>query len=941
LMEADNGEGGIEAARSVQPDCIVLDDQLPDMEGADVLAALAGPGGVMPCAVVMLTGSSNGTTAARLLSAGALDYLSKIRLDDESLRRAINGSVDRFRLMAAQRASEARNAQLAAIVAASNDAIISFGHDRSVLTWNTGAVELFGYSEAQAVGRSIDELIVSDDMQAESRQIFDAIKEGKEFARFETERQHMDGTRVPVDVTVSPMLDGQGTLRGFSVVFRDITQRRDAEKALRDREHELAQAQRIGRIGGYRIELRDGKIIAHRSPEYLAIHGLPPDTQDETHAEWVARIHPDDRHRVNVTFLGAIERQTDFSFEYRIIRPSDGEVRWLSAIGEVERDSLGRMVGVTGVHADITERYLAARALREREAELAQAQRIGRLGSFRAEIRNGIVAATRSPEFLRIHGLPPEATNETHESWKKRIHPDDFDRVVGAFWEAVETRSNYTVEYRIVRADNGESRWVSNSIEFEPDAPGGVVRLFGTHTDITERKRAEERIRLAQVAGEIGLFERDFVAKVTRWSPEIRRLYGYDDEGAAELAFDYAFEHHIHPNDKPAHDANRQAFMASPERHFNFEFRIIRKDGEVRWILARGEMQRDADGRPLVAMGINMDITKRKRMEQALAASEAYNRRLLEASPDCVKVIDLEGRVQQMNCNGQCVMEIDDFEMVRGRPWHELWPEVSRAHIATAIRDALAGGTGRFVGFCPTAKGTPKWWDVAVNTVPGADGKPVALLAASRDITEIRRSQEQIELLVREVTHRSKNLLGVVQAIARQTVTHSTLETFGKSFADRINALASSHDLLVQSDWAGVDLADLVRSQLTPFQGDLEKQIRVQGPKLRISAAAAQSIGMAVHELATNAVKYGALSQDDGQVEIEWSARGAPADRTFSMSWSERNGPPVTPPTRRGFGTTVVDYLVKSSLDAQVVLEYAPSGVVWRIECAAGRILEA
>ena len=684
LSEADNGEHGLAAVAGLQPDCIVLDYKLPDMDGEEILAALAGPDGLMPCAVVMLTGPSNVTTAARLMRAGALDTLSKDRLDEDNLRRAVDGAVHRFQLIAAQRTTDARNAQLAAIVAASTDAIISVGMARRVLTWNAGAMELIGYGEAEVVGRNVDDLIVPQELQAELFQIYDAVENGRQSVLLQSELRHKDGSRIPVELTVSPIVGERDGVRGFSVVFRDISERLRAEKAVRRSESQLRLSLKAANAGVWSWDLADRSI--YWSPETFALYALTPSDAPPTIEEWGRLIHPDDRGHVE----------------------------------NASRDAI-----------------------------------VGRVGEFRCE------------------------------------------------------------------------------------------------------------------------------------------------------------------------------------------FRVIAQDESVRWIEAVGSVDRDENDRVVRMSGINTDVTHRKGIEHALAASEAYNRRLLEASPDCLKFIDLDGRVQKMNSNGQCLMEIDNFETVCGQHWQSLWPDESRSLIEDAITDALAGTTGRFVGFCPTEKGTPKWWDVAVNAVPGVDGRPIGLLAASRDITERKRTDEQIQVLVREVTHRSKNLLGVVQAVARQTVTHSTLETFDRSFSERINALAASHDLLVASDWQGVDLAELVRSQLQPFCGEIDAQIRLHGPDVRVSSAAAQTLGMALHELATNAAKYGALSRPDGQVEIVWDMSGTCADRVFTMTWRELNGPPVTAPARRGFGTTVVSHLVKSSLEAEVRLDYAPSGVVWRIECGSARVLDA
>jgi two-component sensor histidine kinase/CheY-like chemotaxis protein len=193
---------------------------------------------------------------------------------------------------------------------------------------------------------------------------------------------------------------------------------------------------------------------------------------------------------------------------------------------------------------------------------------------------------------------------------------------------------------------------------------------------------------------------------------------------------------------------------------------------------------------------------------------------------------------------------------------------------------------------------------------------------------------EHIGQLLKEMDHRSKNIMNVVQAIARQTAIASPGE-FVPRFSERIQTLATSHDLLVKSHWQGVDLSDLIRGQLGHFSGLLDRRIKPGGPALQLSVAAAQILGMVLHELATNAVKYGALSNDTGHVEISWGV-----NEEFALDWSERGGPNVAPPGRRGFGSTVIQAMAESSLDGRVDLDFAPAGLRWRVVCPASKVLE-
>jgi len=226
--------------------------------------------------------------------------------------------------------------------------------------------------------------------------------------------------------------------------------------------------------------------------------------------------------------------------------------------------------------------------------------------------------------------------------------------------------------------------------------------------------------------------------------------------------------------------------------------------------------------------------------------------------------------------------------------------------------------------------------DVSISVAPMHDeaGRLVGISAIVRDIGARKARERHIDFLMRELAHRSKNLLAVVQAIAGQTARHSpSLQEFQVRFSQRVHALGRSQDLLVTRDWKSANLAELVRSQLEPFTDAANARVDMRGPELELRPDLVHSITLAVHELATNAAKYGALSVPEGRVAITWELNGAPTgERHFRMSWHETNGPPVSPPARKGFGHVVISDIVASSLRGEVTLEYAPEGLRWTLD---------
>ena len=218
----------------------------------------------------------------------------------------------------------------------------------------------------------------------------------------------------------------------------------------------------------------------------------------------------------------------------------------------------------------------------------------------------------------------------------------------------------------------------------------------------------------------------------------------------------------------------------------------------------------------------------------------------------------------------------------------------------------------------------------------GRERRAVSFVGTLADIIERKEREEKEHLLMREINHRAKNMISVVDAIAHQTATRNP-EDFVERFSQRIQALSANQDLLVRNEWNGVEVEDLVRAQLALFADLIGSRIGVHGPQLRFKAASAQAIGLALHELATNAGKYGALSTDKGRVYVSWGT----VDHTFTMSWIEREGPPVSAPKRRGFGTIVMEAMAERSVDGAVDLDYAPSGLTWRLTCPAASALES
>jgi len=229
---------------------------------------------------------------------------------------------------------------------------------------------------------------------------------------------------------------------------------------------------------------------------------------------------------------------------------------------------------------------------------------------------------------------------------------------------------------------------------------------------------------------------------------------------------------------------------------------------------------------------------------------------------------------------------------------------------------------------------------LTVSPVKDAFGRVVGASKIAHDISERKRGEELLRTVMHELSHRSKNLLSVIQAMAQQTARLSpSVDAFLDRFIGRVQGLAASQDLLVNQNWTGVSLDELVRQQLQAFGGRDAGRIEADGPPLYVAPDAAQTLGLALHELATNASKYGALSVPGGSVAVQWNIEPGSGAPRFRMSWRERGGPSVETPERSGFGRMLIERLTADKLDATILLTFDREGVVWTLDAAARDVL--
>jgi PAS domain S-box-containing protein len=457
-----------------------------------------------------------------------------------------------------------------------------------------------------------------------------------------------------------------------------------------------------------------------------------------------------------------------------------------------------------------------------------------------------------------------------------------------------------------------------------------------------ELAAAGSRLRLSAAAAGVADWSWDPARDTISWSPELEDLYGLSrGHGPTSQAGFLAL---IHPEDRARVAEALQRALAGED--FETEFRILPSDGRQRWIATKGRLVQDDGDRRRRLVGVSFDISARKRAESALTRSRAELRQAAEAAGLTYAEADLVAGRFSWADNYAAVMGFAppggpgavDLAAARAAFLDHVGP-ADRGRVAAALQAFHAGeAIGPVEYRLRGDDGRERWIETRWTMAAGEDGRPLRTFSTSLDVTQHKQAEEQIRLLMDEVNHRAKNLLAVVQSITRLTVRDSPPEAFAEDLVHRLQSLGASQDLIVRAGWQGVDLAHLARAQLDHLGGAAEQQVAIAGPPLTLQPTAAQGIGMALHELATNALKYGALSMPAGRVQVGWSLADEPGP-VFRMHWIERGGPPVSPPRRRGFGHTVVERMAARAVDGSVSLRFDPEGVRWQLEAPADRLL--
>jgi PAS domain S-box-containing protein len=491
--------------------------------------------------------------------------------------------------------------------------------------------------------------------------------------------------------------------------------------------------------------------------------------------------------------------------------------------------------------------------------------------------------------------------------------------------------------YAIVAALSVEAfcRLVDNAISARVHCKEVEAHLADREVQLGLTRKSEARFRATFDNAAVGIAHVALDGTWLRVNEVLCRILGFRvDELLTKSTQDVTY-----PDDLAADLAQVELMREGKIDSYDAEQRYLRKDGAIIWGRKSVGCVRKGDGSIDYFVSMIEDISARKQAEKELRENEERFRSSLLNSPLPISLFDDR---EQILAISQSWLEQSGYlreELPRLEDWTLRAYGERSGEVLEQMRRIIIISTERLARSAElmirTKDGRERLWRFVSSALAPQSGGRRLFLCIAQDVTDQKAHEEQVQLLMHEINHRAKNMLSLVQAIARQTAARGP-EDFIERFTDRIQALAANQDLLIRNEWQGVDVEDLVRAQLAHFADLVGSRITVNGSSVRLNAAAAQAIGLALHELATNAGKYGALSVDAGRVNVGWRLDG----NVFAMSWTESKGPRVSQPKRRGFGSTVVDSMVKQTVNGEVQLDFIPSGVVWNLTCPAANALE-
>jgi PAS domain S-box-containing protein len=438
-------------------------------------------------------------------------------------------------------------------------------------------------------------------------------------------------------------------------------------------------------------------------------------------------------------------------------------------------------------------------------------------------------------------------------------------------------------------------------------------------------RESERRLELALTAGQMGAWEWNIATGQVIWSTVLEQIHGLEPGTFAGKFEDFGKD--IYPEDAEGVLAQIRVCVETGAP-YHVVYRTLRPDGTIRWLETFGRAEIGVDGKPYKLAGVCMDITGRKLAEEALQAREAELESIIDRTPFMLTRCSRDLRFGFVSTAYAAMLRKRPEDII-GKTMSEVMGQEGFDTIRPYIDKVLRGERAEYESKVRFENVGEFYLQVVYVPERNENGHVTGWIASILDVTERKQTESQRDLLVAELSHRVKNTLATVISIARQSFAKApSIEEARNSFDGRILALAQTHGRLAEENWSGVPFDTMLLDEFAPYRLD-SGNINVSGPSIVLNPKCALVLGMAFHELVTNAAKYGALSTKSGVVNVDWEVH---PDRRLTIRWAETGGPAVTPPRRSGFGRLLLERALASDLRGQVKLDFAEDGLRCEID---------
>ncbi|HXT66271.1 MAG TPA: PAS domain S-box protein [Nitrospiraceae bacterium] len=639
------------------------------------------------------------------------------------------------------------------------DIVFAIDTQGNLVKWNRRLGDVTGYSPEELLNKPALAFVPPEEQTRTAAAIQRAFTEG--YAELDGQLLTKDLRTIPYHWTGALLKNPQGESIGVTGVGRDVSGKKRAEEELKQQQRHLVDAQALAHLGSWDWDVETGEV--KWSDELFRIFGYQPGAIAVTYDRFLASLHPDDHASVLAAIKDAHLGTRPYDMEYRIVRPN-GEVRFIYARGDVHRDVTGHPLSMAGTVLDITERRHVEAALRASEERLAlavagstdilwDAHRL--LGEPWYAPQTPIWWSPRVRELL---GLDESEPFETLDQWAVRLHPDDKDHVFGQLAAHIEHRVPYDVEYRL-RTNRGDFRWVRGRGQAMWNEQGEVRRMSGSCQDITDRKHAEEKLRLSEQRQELalsganlGLWDWDVSSGKAVFDARWCSMLGYAvDELEPQVNTWLSL---LHPEDVPTIQAILESHLKNETPDYDVEFRVRHQAGRWVWILARGRVvERDHAGAPLRMAGTHMDITDRKQTEDAIREAELRYRTIFkQAGAGVAQIESRTGRFVQVNRQYCEIVGLTEAEMLATTFGAITHPDDLEKNLENRSR-LLSGEISSFTMEKRYVRkdGSIVWVNMNVAPLWRPGEMPVHHIAIVQDITERKWAEEALQRSERQL----------------------------------------------------------------------------------------------------------------------------------------------------------------------------------------------